>query len=171
MLSNGHYWQPLGLVANAPIVITPQHQFNSIIYRFGFELEPIKIQIWAKYSDSGDQLNFIAYLERVAGRPINSGSCSLAVYQVSGNNLWSDVSVDVVIPTKDSQNRWLASVNASDVITNLCMGKTTLRVVATMTRGLKTFKKEIYVNHLGIADAAAYFRSKILRLEAFKKDE
>ena len=171
MLTNGDYWQPLRLSSNTPLVLTLGAQFNNVIYRFGEDLKPIEVQVAAQYSETGDNLNFIAYLQRNPGSPIAAGSCSFSIDQMTGDGLWASISNDVLTGTEDNEGRWTSIVPAADVITNLCMGKTTLRVRATLQRASKVYRREVFINHLGIGEAASFFRSKILRLETFKKDE
>jgi hypothetical protein len=171
ILTSGSWWQPIKLSASFPTMAALGPQFNCIMTRLGADVAPIGVQLAAQYSEAGDQLNFIAYLQRVPGRPMNAASCSFSVDQMTGDGLWAQVSTDAIAGVKDATNRFIATVPAANIITDLCMGKTTLRVQAEILRLGKRYRQETFINHLGIAEAASYFRQKILRLEAFKKDE
>lgn len=168
MLTSTDYWQEVKLAFNAPLAVTPN---NVICTRFSSELRPIEMQLWAQFSETMDNINIIAYLQRSPGRIIPAGSCTFSLTEFSGDGTWMPVNGDSVIGTQDSMERWVGVIPASDVITNICMGKSTLRIKATMQRSGKPFVKDIYVNHLGIGEAMSFFRNKILHIEAGKKDE
>jgi len=168
MLTSTDYWQEVKLAFNASLVVTPN---NVICTRLSSQLKPISLQLWAQYSQTGDNLNVIAYLQRGAGRPIKAGSCSLTLAELSGDGTWSEINSDSVVATEDSLSQWVAIIPASDVITNPCEGKSTVKITAVMQRAAQTFKKEIYLNHLGIGEAAAWLRNRMNYVETTKKDD
>lgn len=168
MLTSTNYWQEVKLAFNSPVAVTPN---NVICTRFSSELQPIEMQLWAQYSETMDNINVIAYLQRVPGRIIPAGSCTFSLTEFSGDGTWMPVNGDSVIGTQDLMERWVGIIPASDVITNICMGKSTIRVKAVLQRAGKTYSKDIYLNHLGIGEAMSFFRNKILQIETGKKDE
>ena len=168
MLTSTNYWQEVNLAFNLPLAVAPQ---TVICTRLSSGVNPISVQLAAQYSQTGDNLNVVAYLQRVVGRPIQAGSCTFSLTEITGDGTWSAVNTDTVLGTEDAIGRWVGVIPAGDVITNLCMGKSTLRVKATLQRAGKTFTKDIYVNHLGIGEAMGFFRNKILHIETGKKDE
>jgi hypothetical protein len=167
-LTETTYWQSIQSGFTAPLAVSAG---NSIVTRLNTEITPVEMQLWAQYSESGNNLNLIAYLQRIPGRPIQAGACTFTLTEISGDGVWASVNTDAVIATEDALGRWLAVIPAGDVITNICMGKSTLRIEAVMQRAAQTFKKEIYVNHLGIGEAAAWLRNRMNYVEATKKDE
>ena len=168
MLTSTNYWQEVNLAFNLPLAVAPQ---TVICTRLSSGVNPIAVQLAAQYSQTNDNLNVMAYLQRVVGRPIQAGSCTFSLTEIAGDGTWSAVNTDTVSGTEDAIGRWVGVIPSGDVITNLCMGKSTLRVKATLQRAGKTFVKEIYVNHLGIGEAASWLRNKVLYLETTKKDE
>jgi hypothetical protein len=168
MLTSTNYWQEVKLAFNSPLAVAPG---TVICTRLETQTKPIEMQLWAQYSESGNNLNLIAYLQRISGRPIQAGSCTFTLTEISGDGVWAPVNTDAVVATEDALGRWLAVIPSSDVITNICMGKSTLRIEAVMQRAAQSFKKEIYVNHLGIGEAAAWLRNRMNYVEATKKDE
>lgn len=168
MLKAENYWQAINLAFNKPLAVSP---VNAICVKLSSGPSPTEVQLAAQYSQSGDNVNIIAYLQRIPGRPIKAGACTFSVSEMTGNGLWNPVSTGSFIASEDSLNRWTVIIPASTVISNLCMGKSTLKIIASLMRQSKTYTKEIYVNHLGVADAMAYFRNKIQVLETSKKDE
>ena len=168
MLTSTNYWQEVNLAFNLPLAVAPQ---TVICTRLSSGVNPISVQLAAQYSETGDNLNVMAYLQRVVGRPIQAGSCTFSLTEITADGTWSAVNTDTVLGTEDAIGRWVGVIPAGDVITNLCMGKSTLRVKATLQRAGKTFTKDIYVNHLGIGEAMGFFRNKILHIETGKKDE
>jgi hypothetical protein len=168
MLTATNYWQSLQSGFSAPLAVSSG---NSIVTRLSTERKPIETILAAQYSQTGDEINVIAYLQRIVGRPIQAGSCTFSITELTGDGDWMPVVTDSINGTEDLIGRWVGVIPAGDVITNLCMGKSTLRVKATLQRAGKTFVKEIYVNHLGIGEAASWLRNKVLYLETTKKDE
>lgn len=168
MLTETTYWQSIQSGFTAPLAVSAG---NSIVTKLSTERKPIEIMLAAQYSETGDNINVIAYLQRIVGRPIQAGSCTFSLTEMTGDGTWSAVNTDAVSGTEDSIGRWVGVISAGDVITNLCMGKSTLRVKATLQRAGRTFTKDIYVNHLGIGDAMGFFRTRILQIETGKKDE
>lgn len=168
MLTSTNYWQEVKLAFNSPLAVAPG---TVICTRLETQTKPIEMQLWAQYSESGNNLNLIAYLQRIPGRPIQAGSCTFTLTEISGDGVWAPINTDAVVATEDALGRWLVVIPSSDVITNICMGKSTLRIEAVMQRAAQNFKKEIYVNHLGIGEAAAWLRNRMNYVEATKKDE
>ena len=168
MLTETTYWQSIQSGFSAPLAVSAG---NSIVTRLSTERKPIEIQLAAQYSQTNDNINVIAYLQRIVGRPIQAGSCTFTLTEMTGDGVWSPIITDSVVGTEDSFGRWVGVIAANDVITNLCMGKSTLRVKAVLQRAGKTYSKDIYVNHLGIGEAMGFFRTRILQIETGKKDE
>jgi hypothetical protein len=168
MLTETPYWQSLGFPYGQPLAVT---EGNAIVTRLSTEPRPVTVQLAAQYSQSGDNLNLIAYLERIPGVVIQAGSAQFVLTELSGDGSWTAGMTDSIIGTIDALGRLTASLPAQDVITNLCMGKSTLKVQVIMQRAGKSYKKEIYVNHLGIGEAAAWLKNKVNFLETTKKDE
>lgn len=170
-LVNLPYWQPIKLGFNLPLVVTPESQGNAIVTRMPATVAPIQMQLAAQYSETGNNINLIAYLERIPGRALVAGSCTFTLTELTGDGLFQPINTDTLPGTPNAANQWLGVIPAGDVITNVCMGKSTLKIQCVMTRANKTFKKEIYVNHLGIGEAAAWLRTRLNYVEATKKDE
>lgn len=168
MLTETTYWQAIQSGFTAPLAVSAG---NSIVTRLSTERKPIEIQLAAQYSQTGDNINIIAYLQRIVGRPIQAGSCTFTLTEMTGDGVWSPIITDSVVGTEDSFGRWVGVIASNEVITNICMGKSTLRIEAVMQRAAQSFKKEIYVNHLGIGEAAAWLRNRLNYVEATKKDE
>lgn len=168
MLTETDYWQSLGFPYGRPLAVSAG---NAIVTRLSTEPRPVTVQLAAQYSQTGDDLNLVAYLERIPGVLIQAGSAQFTLTELSGDGAWTAGMTDSVAGTVDALGRWTASLPAEDVITNLCMGKSTLKVQVIMQRAGKTYRKEIYVNHLGIGEAAAWMRNKLNFIEATKKDE
>lgn len=168
MLTETTYWQSIQSGFTAPLAVSAG---NSIVTKLSTERKPIEMQLAAQYSQTGDNINVIAYLQRIPGRPIQAGSCTFTLTEISGDGVWASVNTDSVGATEDALGRWAAVILSGDVITNVCMGKSTLRIEAVMQRAAQSFKKEIYVNHLGIGEAAAWLRNRMNYVEATKKDE
>lgn len=168
MLTSTNYWQEVKLAFNSPLAVAPG---TVICTRLEAQTKPIEMQLWAQFSETMDNINVIAYLQRVPGRIIPAGSCTFSLTEFSGDGTWTPVNNDSVVGTQDSMERWVGVIPASDVITNICMGKSTLRVKAVLQRAGKTYSKDIYVNHLGIGEAMGFFRTRILQIETGKKDE
>jgi hypothetical protein len=172
MLTNTNYWQPLGLSFNAPLVITPQSHGNVICTsRRSLEKKEIQVQLAAQYSQSGDNINLIAYLQKVSPYVLKAASCTFTVSELLGDGTWSVVQTDTVAGVENLSYQWTATLPASDAIANVCMGKSTLKVQASLLQRGKTFTKEIFVNHLGIAEAAQWMRNRLNYVEATKRDE
>jgi hypothetical protein len=168
MLTETTYWQALGFPYGQPLAVSAG---NAIVTRLSTEPRPITVQLAAQYSQTGNQINLIAYLERIPGQVIPAGSVQFTVTEISGNGAWNPATTQTVAGTQDLTRRWIAQIPADDVIQNVCMGKSTLKVFAVIQRAGNTYKKEIYVNHLGIGEAAAWLRNRLNYVEATKRDE
>lgn len=167
MLTSTDYWQPLGLKFNAPLVVTPQ---NVILTKRDFVQKEIIVQLAAQYSQTGDNINLLAYLQKVPPYVLKAGSCTFTVSELLGDGTWSVVQIDTISATENALFQWTATIPAGDVISNVCMGKSTLKIQASLLQVTKTFKKEIFVNHLGIGEAAQWMRNRLNYVEATKKD-
>ncbi len=168
MLTSTNYWQEVNLAFNLPLAVAPQ---TVICTRLSSEVKPIAVQLAAQYSQTGNQINLIAYLERIPGRPIVAASVQFTVTEILGDGTWNPSTTQTVAGTQDLSRRWIAQIPADDVIQNVCMGKSTLKVFAVIQRAGNTYKKEIYVNHLGIGEAAAWLRNRLNYVETTKRDE
>lgn len=168
MLTETPYWQSIQSGFSAPLAVS---EGNSILTKLSTEQKFIEVKLAAQYSQTGNNLNIIAYLQRIVGRPIQAASCAFTVTEVTGDGAWAPIGTESLLGTEDAMGRWVGIIPAGDVITNLCMGKSTLRIKAVLQRAGKTFTKDIYVNHLGIGEAMSFFRNKILHIETGKKDE
>jgi hypothetical protein len=171
MLTNTNYWQPLRLKFNAPVVVTPQAQGNQILARREFIQKETQVQLAAQYSQTGDSINLIAYLQKVSPYVLKAGSCTFTVSELLGDGTWSAAQTDIISGTENLFGEWTAIVPAGDLISNVCMGKSTLKIKASLVQVNKTFTKEIFVNHLGIGEAAQWMRNRLNYVEATKRDE
>jgi hypothetical protein len=168
MLTSTNYWQEVNLAFNLPLAVAPQ---TVICTRLSSGVNPISVQLAAQYSQTGNEINLLAYLERLLGQPMLAASAQFAVTELLGDGSWNPLTTETISGTQDMALRWIAQIPAGDVIQNICMGKSTLKVQVVIQRVGKTYKKEIYVNHLGIGEAAAWLRNKTNYLETAKKDE
>lgn len=168
MLNNTEYLQSLRLNFNAPLVVVNN---NLICIKRDFEKKEIQVQIAAQYSQNGDNINLIAYLQKSSPFTIKASSCVFTISELVGDGTWNVIQTDVINGSENSEFKWTATISASSVISNVCMGKSTLKIQAKIIKINKSYANEIFINHLGLAEAAHWMRNKLNYLEAIKKDE
>ena len=162
MLTETTYWQSLGFSYGQPLAISAG---NAIVTKLATETNPIVVQLAAQYSQTGDQISIIAYLQRIPGRVIPAGSVQFIVTESSEDGLWNPTTTQIVVGTQDLTHRWIAQIPAGNVV-----GNTTLKIQAVIQQTGKTYRKEIYVNHLGIYGSFFRLSQEVDFLGITKKD-
>lgn len=84
---------------------------------------------------------------------------------------WSETYLTNVTMTESSLGVFTGSVLQAVLSTNELTGRETYRLDVVAIRRRKTFKKSVWVNHLGVFDSVTHLRHAVERLEIMKVDE
>jgi hypothetical protein len=170
---NNKYVQPLKLCVGRKLIITPNVDYNSILFTKKHKAKTksdYNQMLWAKFETQNfDGIQLITYLEKDS-EILAIGSCVFQVYSVSTDSNWSETLITTVNGTFNG-NRLVASIPQSSLNPLELDGEITLAIKCTITRQDKTFTKKIYVNHLGVYDSIFRLRQDVEFLDITKVDE
>lgn len=99
-----------------------------------------------------------------------AASCSLNIYQISNDGLCTKTLITSVLGI-ESNKMFKKSLTSIELAPVELSGDVTLLIEATFLRRDKTFKKSIYVNHLGIFDSFFRLKQHVDFIDLTKVDE
>jgi len=172
---NNNYVQPLKLGINSNLVITPNVNYNSVLFSSRHERLPkilsTKVFLWAKFSsDNFDGINCLSKLLKNE-KEISAENCTISVFSIENNNTWQETLLNTkVINLQQNVFKIDFSQNELGINTEL-LGETTFKLECSITRLGKTFKKVIYLNHLGVYESVFKLQQDVDFLFVTKKDE
>jgi hypothetical protein len=172
---NNKYVQPLKLKTGRKLVITPNADYNSILFTYKHRAttpRDYSLVTWAKFAqDDFDGIHIKAYIEKDS-IVMQGANYQFSVYLVSPTNNWAETFVITkpgsFLPDGSSTCYVLQSEFPSSVDLD---GELTLAVVVTCKRQGRNYRKKIYVNHLGVYDSIVRLRNDVEYLDITKLDE
>lgn len=174
MTINNKYVQPLLIGLSPSIIVTPNVDYNSIVFRNTQRLtsaNDIRVVVWAKLdSDTGDHLHTRFYLtdNKVI---LSGGSCAFKIYAVSLDNTYAETEIFSGSATIQSDGSFVLDIPYSSFTpTTELDGERTILISSSITRRSKTYRSKEYFNHIGIYDNVLRLRNKVKFLEITKKD-
>lgn len=174
---NNKYVQPLKLATDRKLVITPNCDYNSILFTVKHKSGSNKVinqLLWAKFnSNTFDGINLITGISKEnSNRFLNSGSCNFNIYDISLDDNFTETFLYNTVGTALPDGRFKATATQANlgILTELD-GERTLAIESIITRGTKTYKKKIYLNHLGVYESIFQLRQAVDFLDITKLDE
>lgn len=174
MTINNKYVQPLLMGLSPQLVVTPNVDYNSIVFRNTQRLSGVSdifIKSWAKLDgDTGENLHTRFYLTN-GSVIVSGGSCTFKIYAVSLDETYAETEIYSGTATLQPDNSFILDVpySAFSPATELD-GERTIMISSSITRRGKTFKSKDYFNHIGIYDNVLRLRNKVKFLEITKRD-
>lgn len=149
---------------------TPDFQIlTSSNYVHKKEMTP---ELWAKFeSQDMTGIDVLGFIRRHDRELANCHSCSFSLYSISKNSAWNESFILTKTGVKNSLNQWTINFTKAEIGLDLCCADVTFKIQASFLRLGKTYRKTIYVNHLGISESVCFAHNKIQFLELTKKDE
>lgn len=172
---NNKYIQPLKLKTGRKLVISPNSDYNSILFtkkHKAFDERSLKVKVWSKFNAQNfDGIHMVAGLYGDNERKINSASCVFNVYYIDADSNWNE---SFIFSGNASlvNGRWVLPATQVDLgLSNELDGERSLRIEATISRFGKQYKSSVYVNHLGIFDSLFRLKEEVEFLAITKEDE
>lgn len=132
-----------------------------------FKIEP---SLWVKFdAENFDGIQLIGFLNKNS-EIISSANCTFTINTVSIDDLWTETIVTTV-PGVNVDNRFIVAVPSSSFGFLDLDGEVTLSVEMSIERMGITYKKKIYVNHMGIYDSIFRLKQDVEFLDITKVDE
>ncbi len=172
---NNDYVQPLKLGISDRLVVSPNNSYNSILLRNThrpFDPNLYDLELWGKF-DTNDFDGIHIHGALMRGSETRSlGSCAFDIHKVAIDSTWNETLLYQGAGSVLSDGSFGLSVTQSNLgSSNIMDGELTLAIYATAVRGTRTYKKKIYLNHLGTYDSIIRLRNKVKFLEIIKKDD
>jgi len=172
---NNNYVQPLKLKTGRKLVISPNVNYNSILFtkkHRAFDPKTIKTKVWAKFDgENFDGIHIVAQLTKDGDAQISSASCVFNIFYINTNQNWGET---LVFTSNGAlvNDKWILQATQNDLgaMTDLD-GERTLRIEAITTRLGKEYSSSVYINHLGIYDSLFRLKQEVEFLDITKKDE
>jgi hypothetical protein len=172
---NNKYSQPLKLKTGRRLVITPNADYNSILFtkrHKAIDDRVFKTKVWAKFDGQNfDGIHMVAALYGVNETLLTSASCVFKVYYVDADQNWGKTLVYTGNGTLQNGLWVLPATQTNLGPTTELDGERSLMIEATITRLGKEYKSSVYVNHLGIFDSLFRLKNEVEFLAVTKKDE
>jgi len=172
---NNKYAQPLKLKTGRRLVITPNVNYNSILFtkkHKAIDDRCLKAKVWAKFDGQNfDGIHMVAALYGDNETLLTSASCVFNVYYVNADQNWGKTLVYTGNATLHGGLWVLPATQANLGLSTELDGERTLMIEATITRLGKEYKSSVYVNHLGIYDSFFRLKNEVEFLFVTKKDE
>ena len=174
MTINNKYVQPLGMNLSPYMIVTPNVDYNSIIFRNTQRFnttDNLDLKIWAKLDgDTGENLHLKFFLFN-GDKILSGGSCSFTIYAVSLDDSYSETEIFTGSGILQTDGSFIQDVPYSSFSIPTDMdGERTLLVKASIPRKSTVFKNKEYFNHIGIYDSFIRLRNKVNFLAITKKD-
>jgi hypothetical protein len=149
------YVQPLKLRMHNKAVVTLGVDYNSILFTKNHQKGDWRkpdIVLFAKFNSTAFQgINFLASISAEDDFIFSLASCTFKIYSVKPETNWVPVLLHTVNGTQ-SQKRWTATLTQSDIGATEVDGDNVFLIEALLVKWNTTFKKRVYLNHLGIFD-------------------
>jgi hypothetical protein len=152
---NNKYTQPLKIRMANKIVLTLGADYNSILFtkrHKGYDLQNPNIVLTAKFNSTAfEGVNILAFMENADGYIYSIGSCVFKIYSVNPQTNWVPILLYTATATQN-QKRWLTTLTQANIGSTELNGDNSFLIEATLAKWGRTFKKRVYLNHLGIFD-------------------
>jgi hypothetical protein len=172
---NNHYVQPLKFCTKTPLIITPSSSYNSILLTKKHKSCILstankEMILWAKFKTLDfDGINLIAFINK-ENKKKTIGSCNFKLFSVSTDDNWDEVLIHEELVTNPGKSAKLHIPQA--ILGSFELdGEFTVSVEAEIKIRDKTYKKKIYVNHLGVYDSIFRLQQDVEFLDITKVDE
>jgi len=172
---NNHYVQPLKFCTQNPLVLTPSAYYNSVLLTkkhrsCALQFNDQDLVVWAKFKTVDfDGINLIAFINK-NDKKKQIGSCRFKVYSISTDDNWDETLIfdSTIISPGPSAKLHVPQVDLDPLELD---GEFTMSVEAEIVVRNKSYKKKIYVNHLGVYDSIFRLRQEVEFLDITKVDE
>jgi hypothetical protein len=170
---NNSYTQPLKLKTGRKLVITPNADYNSVLFtkrHKATSLSDYSLKLGVKFnSETFDGIYLTSMLTRDV-QPLNASNCTFDIYTISNDGLWTETLVTSVNGVAQG-NRFIASASNATLGGIELDGGLSLAVKCTVQRQADTFTEKIYANHLGIFESLFLLKQEVEFLDLTKLDE
>jgi len=172
--NNNTYTQSLKIGICKPLILTSGVDYNSLLFTKKHKACPpneVDITLWAKFaSDTFDGIHLIAFLEK-DNFLLTPGSCTFNIYRVNTDSSWTETFLYSTTGSLSGKKMIASATQANLGATADLDGELTLAVEALISRAGKSFKRKVYVNHLGVYDSIFRLRQDVEFLDITKVDE
>jgi hypothetical protein len=172
---NNKYVQPLKLKTGRKLVITPNSDYNSIVFTTKHRATTPRdyiLNLWAKFAQVDfDGIHIKSYLDKDSDI-MQAANYTFSVYLISTTDNWAETFVITKPGSSIGDGSVKCHVTAADFPSTVDLdGELTLAIVANCTRQGRKYRKKIYVNHLGVYDSIVRLRNDVEYLDITKLDE
>jgi hypothetical protein len=160
---------PIGRKTSQPVV---QSCCNIFLERTWHRESRSDFELMAHAKFNADAMNGIQIMAKleIAGKLSQSIVSSFKIYRVAEAS-WAETLVYTSTPTEASPGVYLSYITQANLSANELSGMETYAIEILATRRRRTFKKKIWVNHLGCFDSILRLKNEASFLNLTKLDE
>lgn len=175
LTTNNKYTQTLKLRTGRKLVITPNNDYNSIMFTTQHRAvspKEYQLNLWAKFAqDSFDGIHIKSFIEKDS-EVFQSTNYTFDIYTVDKDSNWAETLVATKSGVPLGDGSFKCHVTSSEFPSTVDLdGEITLAIRSTCFRMGRKYTKKIFINHMGVYDSIVRLRQDIEFLDITKLDE
>lgn len=153
-------------------LLVQKSEDQAILFRYYRKPPTYAANVWAKFaSDDLNGIHLMGYLQKNNDDIIHAANCTFKIYEISTTSTWAETLRATVSGVAQPDGKFTADIPQATLNPTELDGEITLAIEMTLKRFNRTYKKKIYVNHLGVYDSIIRLRQAVDFLFITKKDE